>query len=216
MIQFRRKSSQRKAAGFTLIELMVVVAIVALVSAAVVPSFALALQRERQRTTANYIVQAVFAARSRAVRTGRCHQVSVELDSPGVSSGTGGLVRVREYLRSATCATAFADDDATDWANPGVNNWNVVFSRQVSTLVGRDVAISSAQVVGGPLLGVGEVAFFLFESTGEIYVNDALVRVFSILSYDAAPAQIGPRLNVRVNSGGSVGVRFIATSETIY
>ena len=208
MIQFRRKSSQRKAAGFTLIELMVVVAIVALVSAVVVPSFALALQRERQRTVTNYIVQAVFAARSRAVRTGRCHQVSVQMDQPVANGGTtGGVVLVREYLRPATCATASADPDANDLASPSINNWNVVFTRQVSTLVGVDVAIEAARGDDGGALGSPTV--FHFESTGEIFINDAVVRIYSIVSCDAAGVPIGPRLNARVSSGGSVGVRFI-------
>ncbi len=211
MIRFRRKSSQRKAAGFTLIELMVVVAIVALVSAAVVPSFALALQRERQRTVANYIVQAVFAARSRAVRTGRCHQVSVAMGTPGVTGGNGGQVLIREYLRPATCATAAADTDVNNWGSPSTGNWNVVFSKQVSTMVGADVAISSVRDNLGADLGA--LAVFHFEATGEISINDAVVRIFSILSCDAAGVTIGPMLSARVSSGGSVGVRFIIVGE---
>ena len=149
MTRISAKHKLSGASGFTLIELMVVVAIVALVSAAVVPSFSLALQRERQRTVANYVVQSVFAARSRAVRTGRCHRVTVTMGQPGITAGTGGLVVVEEYLRGDTCSTAAADGE--------VNNWNSVYRKPVATLVGGDVAIANARVEGADV-GPGSVS----------------------------------------------------------
>ena len=89
MIWTQRPASRVR--GFTLMELMVVVGIIAIVAAAVVPSFNRSLQKNRQREAAMLIVEAVFAARSRAARTGRCHRVRVMPSDSQLAGGTLSL-----------------------------------------------------------------------------------------------------------------------------
>ena len=88
------RSNKVSSRGFTLIELMVVVAIIALVTAATIPSFSRALLQNRQRQAGALIVEAVLNARALAARTGRCHRVTVFPSDPSVNGGVGGVVGV--------------------------------------------------------------------------------------------------------------------------
>jgi prepilin-type N-terminal cleavage/methylation domain-containing protein len=181
----------RRAKGFTLMELMVVVAIIAIVSAAVVPSFSMSLRRNRQREAANLIVQAVFAARSRAARTGRCHRVVIATDDTKQDGGTGGSVRVDEYQAQwSECG------HATNSAN-----WVRLSSKSVGDLVGKDVAI--LRVVNNTctteLASKGSTVTMRFEPTGGMFVNDADERFFEITTEG-----VNVNRHVRISTGGSV------------
>lgn len=68
--------SSRSAAGFTLIELMVVIAILAIVLSIGVPSFTNMVKNNRLTSAANDMVAMLQFARSEAVRRGRNVQVS--------------------------------------------------------------------------------------------------------------------------------------------
>jgi prepilin-type N-terminal cleavage/methylation domain-containing protein len=182
--------------GFTLLELMVVVAIIAFVTAAAVPSFAMALQRNRLREAGVLIVEAVFAARSRAARTGRCHQVLVAPDNPKVSGGSGGWVAVQES-NMAECSRA---------ANSGV--WTSVWVKSVgggnalgqnrAGVVGNDVAISA-------MLGAANNPdTVLFEPSGGLYVRTNGPRTYFLTMYTTAGAVRGVNRRVTITSGGSV------------
>jgi prepilin-type N-terminal cleavage/methylation domain-containing protein len=186
----RMLEAYRRAKGFTLMELMVVVAIIAIVSAAVVPSFSMALKKGRQREAANLIVQAVFAARSRAARTGRCHRIVITTDDTEQDGGTGGSVRLDEYrAQSAECG------GATNAAN-----WRQLSSKIVGDLVGDDVAIFRVvkNDCTSELESTGSTVTIRFEPTGGMYIGDATdERFFEITAQ-------GVNRHVRISTGGSV------------
>jgi prepilin-type N-terminal cleavage/methylation domain-containing protein len=178
----------RRVRGFTLMELMVVVAIIAIVSAAVVPSFSLTLKRNRQREAANLIVQAVFAARSRAARTGRCHRVVIVTSGTKEDGGTGGSVSVDEY-RDQWSECGHATNAA---------KWQRLSSKTVGELVGDDVAISgllNSKCEADASLG----NTIRFEPTGGVFVNDAAERFFEITT-----EAVNINRHVRISTGGSV------------
>lgn len=71
--------------GFTIIELMVVVAILAIVATVAVPSFQQIIENNRLATEANRIFSAMSYARSEAARVG--DQVSMTAATGGFSNG---------------------------------------------------------------------------------------------------------------------------------
>lgn len=78
----------RRSAGFTLVELMMVVAILAIVMAIAVPSFNTMIKNNRLVAASNDLAGALHYARSEAVRRGR----SVEVDA--ISNDIGNGLRV--------------------------------------------------------------------------------------------------------------------------
>ncbi|MBN2493544.1 MAG: prepilin-type N-terminal cleavage/methylation domain-containing protein [Deltaproteobacteria bacterium] len=192
----------RRIEGFTLIELMVVVAIIAVVSALVVPSFSVALQRERQRQVSNFIIKGVFSARSRAARTGRCHRMTVTLDAPVVGGGSGGEVLVEEYLGDPTkVRRRTLNCNATEGALPA--EWNVVNRFRVSS-VGPDVALSQCVADVGGEINSPNAVVLRFEPTGEPFIGDVDRRFFHVAAFDAAGTGVGVDQQVRISEGGSV------------
>ncbi len=191
-----------KSRGFTLMELMVVVAIIAFVTAAVVPSFSMALQKGRQREAGNLIVQAIFAARSRAARTGRCHRVRIYTDTPGVSGGSGGMVGIDES-NMAECSRAVNLAGGV-WSSLGfrtvAGGSDPEFGGNVRAgLVGQDVAITDCNKATGSRFDLH------FEPTGNLYLNDAIERKFRILAYQGDGVTMGiENMGVLIRSSGSV------------
>ena len=191
-----------KKQGFTLMELMVVVAIIAFVTAAVVPSFSMSLQKGRQREAGNLIVQAIFAARSGAARTGRCHRVRIYTRTPGVAGGSGGMVGIDES-NMAECSRA---------VNTAGGVWSSLSFRTVAggsdpefggavraALVGKDIAIADCNN------GLGGRFDLRFEPSGNLYLNDANEQWFRILAYQGNGVLTGVQnVGVRVRSSGSV------------
>lgn len=91
--------------GVTLIELMVVLAIFAIVTATIVPEFAGTRDEARLRSTARRLVAALNLARSQAVTTLRIHRVSfdpagrrfrLEVERDGEHQGFGRATRLPE------------------------------------------------------------------------------------------------------------------------
>lgn len=78
-------NTPRHSAGFTLVELMIVVAILAIIAAIAAPSFRTMIQNNRLTAAVNDVAGALQYARSEAVRRGRDVQVSA-LDSD-ISNG---------------------------------------------------------------------------------------------------------------------------------
>ena len=192
--------------GFTLTELMVVVAIIAIIAAAVMPSFSVTLLKNRQREAAMLIIEAVFTARSRAVRTGKCHRVRVRLSDTANDGGFGGAVAIDEST-TATCNTA----DPFCAVGGAGGEWRRISYKSVWTstedavdiqaaaqgdthagLIGRDVAIQQVtDRTGSPIASDP----MLFDSTGRLFI--CVERFYDIVG--------GPvTRQVRVTPGGSV------------
>jgi len=181
--------------GFSLIELMVVVGIIAFVTAAVVPTFNLSLQRNRQREAGMLVVKALYAARSRAARLGKCHRVRILYRNPGVSGGTGGQVAV-DSSTQASCGQAF---------NWGV--WEQATFASVAVgvgpdglnhagLVGADVAITADDFSTG-----GELALH-FEPSGGLWVQDARIHRLQVNAYDNGGNRHGISRAIRITPAG--------------
>jgi len=202
MIRMSRPISRDR--GFTLTELMVVVGIIAIVAAAVAPSFSRSLQKNRQREASMLIVQAVFAARSRAARTGRCHRVRVMPDTSGLDGGTGGAVAMDESCQN-TCSAAIG------------GQWNRLSYRSVwqsietagdiqaaaqgdahAGLIGQDIAISAVLGANGAPIANMDI---MFEPYGGLF--DLTERFFEI-RVDTGGGPLGVTRHVRISPGGSV------------
>ncbi len=184
--------------GFTLVELMIVVTIIAFVTAAVIPSMSLSLLRSRQRETGWLIVQAVFAARSRAARTGRCHRVLVTTSSSVEDGGNGGAVEVQASTSASECSR--------------VETWATIMFKAVGEraghagLVGRDVAISGEKTnppANPPTCTTDYSGVYpgelLFEATGGLYRENTDIRYYAITTTPPTVTQY-----VRVSTGGAV------------
>lgn len=79
-----------RARGFTLIELMVTVVVMAILAASAVPSFRNMILQNRASTHVNELVSALSVARSEAIKRG----VQVELLAQGADVTTGWTVQV--------------------------------------------------------------------------------------------------------------------------
>lgn len=75
-----------RPAGFTLVELMVTVAIVAILAAIALPSFSTSIRNSRLASTTNEFIAAINLARSEAVKSNRTGQVCASSD--GATCGT--------------------------------------------------------------------------------------------------------------------------------
>jgi prepilin-type N-terminal cleavage/methylation domain-containing protein len=201
--------------GFTLVELMVVVAVVALVTAAVVPSFSMSLQKNRQREAGMMIVQAVFEARSRAARTGHCEMVRVTLSKPGLDGGTGGIVSLQEYRPvKAPFDCGIASTTGADWVE--LSHKSVSRDGSHPGVVGGDAAKSTGDVAidsvfdsgCNQILAAPNVVSMYFEPTGGLEATTAMERFFGISAYEKAGVTRGVRRHVRVSAGGSVRYTF--------
>lgn len=94
----------RKSPGFTLLELMVVLAIVAIMSMLAAPSFQRLIQSNTMSSAVNSFLSDMRYARSQAIKSGRsvvmCRSNAPEAPSPscGSDSGTGGAGWVSGWI----------------------------------------------------------------------------------------------------------------------
>jgi len=97
-----------RAGGFTLLELLVVLGIIAIVSAMVVPRFGGALHGAAHKTAAKKIAATLRYARSRAVAEGVSYTVNFDLDNSVLSVGSDGSVSGDDDARDDDVKTSSA------------------------------------------------------------------------------------------------------------
>ncbi len=105
--------------GFTLVELMVTLAIVAIVLTIGVPSFQSVMRNNQLTTQINSLVGAIHLARSEAIKRG-------EGDAPGTDPDTKWVV-ICAAASGNTCSTT---TPKTDWSN----GWIVFLNRTSSAI----------------------------------------------------------------------------------
>jgi type IV fimbrial biogenesis protein FimT len=98
----RAFASRASRAGFGLIELVIVIAIVAVLTVIALPSYRLAMQRNRVVTDTNDFVAALNLARNEALARGRpvtvCASVNgTTCDGTGVNDWSGGYMVFTDY-----------------------------------------------------------------------------------------------------------------------
>lgn len=101
--------------GFTLIELMVTVAVLAIVVAMAAPSFNNQINNNRSVALAEEIITAINFARSEAVHRGRRVSICASDDGASCSGGwTDGWIVVADSAASDTAASPVINSAATD------------------------------------------------------------------------------------------------------
>jgi type IV fimbrial biogenesis protein FimT len=85
-----RLSAQARQGGFTLVELMLVVAIVALLAGLAAPAFSTLVERQRIRTETTRLQLSFFQARSEAIKRSR-RVIMCPLLEPAPETGVGGF-----------------------------------------------------------------------------------------------------------------------------
>jgi type IV fimbrial biogenesis protein FimT len=87
-------TGQRQAAGFTLLETLVVIAIIGIMSAYALPSFLQSMNRVTVTSQASAFASAIRVARTEAIRRGRmvtlCRSTNPEAVAPACAVGSGG------------------------------------------------------------------------------------------------------------------------------
>lgn len=103
-----------RAAGFTLVELMITIAILAIVMGIAVPSFSEMIKRNKRASCTNELVGALQLARSEAVRSGRPVTVAAR-DDEDIATGiaitdAGGTLLLQTAVCSASSVTLTAGE----------------------------------------------------------------------------------------------------------
>ena len=96
----RPKVGVRRTGGFTLIEAVIVVAIIGVVAATALPNVSQYFENARGRAAAKSVVDAFHAARAQAIRTGNNHLVFFSIDGAGTRRGPISWRRMAGPCRS--------------------------------------------------------------------------------------------------------------------
>lgn len=111
--------------GFTLIELMIAISIMAIILVVGVPSFQTSIQNNRVTTNANGLVSAIMIARSEAIKRGVDVQI---LSNSGNANWTTGWTVIADdnndgvFNSSPVVSTCIPPADCLVYTNAGLNN----------------------------------------------------------------------------------------------
>ncbi|TVP55395.1 MAG: prepilin-type N-terminal cleavage/methylation domain-containing protein [Halomonadaceae bacterium] len=135
--------NHRYARGFTLVELMIVVLLVAVVAAIAVPNFRQLVENNRISAGTNSIVSTLSYARSEALRQGRRVTVDARVDGAwaqglAVSQGTN-LLRVSEPMGNGIAVTGNSLAFRGNGLATGVATFRICGS---GNLPGREVSVT--------------------------------------------------------------------------
>jgi type IV fimbrial biogenesis protein FimT len=106
----RLNKSQHAADGFTLVELMVTVAVFAILASIAIPSFQTTIQRNRLSTTANELLAAVQASRSEALRLNQTVRFCTTPADWQMTRQSDGTVLKQGSIASQATVGAFCAD----------------------------------------------------------------------------------------------------------
>jgi prepilin-type N-terminal cleavage/methylation domain-containing protein len=87
-MRFGSKNSSAKAGGFTLIEIMIVVAIIGIIVAMGVPSIVHAFRKEGMRKAVSDTMEACSSARAASIMSGEDATMTIRLEDRTISGGT--------------------------------------------------------------------------------------------------------------------------------
>ena len=137
--------SKRNATGFTLLELMVTVAIAAILAAMAFPSFTGSIRSNQVATSTNELLASISLARSEAIRGTR---------SAGICASSDG----------ANCGA--------DW-NAGWLVWTDVGNTGLGTLGTGDTIVRYTQAKPKVSISTGSVTAFIFDNRGRMTARNA-------------------------------------------
>ncbi|MFZ6750112.1 GspH/FimT family pseudopilin [Undibacterium sp. Ren11W] len=140
------KSKIRKMEGFTFVELMITITIIAILLAIAIPSLSAFINNNRVSTSINEFVGTVALARSEAIKQGR-------------------LVTVCRSA-NATSATPTCDSGATDWASGWLTYVESSTTTNVGTYEAAEVILARKAALPNILIPAS-VASITFNSSGQ-------------------------------------------------
>lgn len=129
-----------RSSGFTLIELMVVVALIAVVAGIAVPNFSRLIESNRVVSTTNSVVGLINFARSEAVRRGQAVTVQAANNSMAASLASDGTVL--RVIEPASGNSNISDGSVTFRASGLTTSaGNVMFTVCSGAALGRRVSV---------------------------------------------------------------------------